>query len=187
MRLVLANVEPLAIIVGRPPEPVFVDGQEPCIITLAELLQRFRTGLLKDIQVVVPVVALDRFPARVSKIHGRIPLLLYGSRPCVPLFSFEGIELIVSLSSRQMKHQSADGVGIAVDEVVQIGNRQIFGRIDYAVGLTHPGKYGDERSHLRPVSRFRSNDVEIRVGCLSDLWQEESTSQQSGESGCKSG
>src|SRR6476659_1123148 len=32
MRLVLANMEPLAVIIGRPPEPVFVDGHEPGII-----------------------------------------------------------------------------------------------------------------------------------------------------------
>src|SRR5271165_1137816 len=63
MRLVLAHMEPLAIIVSRAPGPVFVDGHEPGVIALAELHQRFRTGLLEDVEVVVSVVTLDRFPA----------------------------------------------------------------------------------------------------------------------------
>jgi hypothetical protein len=62
MRLVLADVEPRAIIVGRTPGPVFIDGHKPRIIALAELRQRFRPDLLKYIQVVVSVVALDGLP-----------------------------------------------------------------------------------------------------------------------------
>src|SRR6202140_1737584 len=59
MRFVLANVEPLAVIVGRTPGPVFVDGHEPGVIALTELRQRFRTGLLENVQVVVSFVVLD--------------------------------------------------------------------------------------------------------------------------------
>jgi len=75
MRFVLADVEPLAVIVGRTPGPVFVDGHEPGVIALTELRQRFRTGLLENVQVVVSFVVLDRFPASVPQIYCRIPLL----------------------------------------------------------------------------------------------------------------
>ena len=83
MRLVRAD-EPLAIIAGRTPGPDFIDGHKPRIIALAELRQRFRPGLLKYIQVVVSVVALDGLPTRVSQIHRRVPLLLHRIRPAIP-------------------------------------------------------------------------------------------------------
>ena len=67
MRLVLADVEPLAIIVGWTPRPVLVDGHEPGVIALTELCQRFRTDLLEDVQVIVSVVTLDRFPAGIPR------------------------------------------------------------------------------------------------------------------------
>jgi len=47
---VLANVEPLAQIVGRTPGPILVDGQQPGIVALAEFCQRFRAGFLEDVQ-----------------------------------------------------------------------------------------------------------------------------------------
>jgi hypothetical protein len=37
MRLVLANVEPLAEIIGRAPRPIFIDCHQPCVITLLKL------------------------------------------------------------------------------------------------------------------------------------------------------
>ena len=91
MRLMLTDVEPLAIIVGRTPRPIFVDGHEPGVIALAEFRQRFCTGLPQDVQIVVSVVALDGFPARVPQIHRRIPLLLHGIGPSVPFLVFERI------------------------------------------------------------------------------------------------
>src|SRR6185436_18541716 len=78
MRLMLTDMEPLAKIVGWTPRPIFVDGHKPGVVALAEFRQRFCTGLPEDVQVVVSIVALDGFPARVPQIHRRIPLLLHG-------------------------------------------------------------------------------------------------------------
>lgn len=60
------------------------------------------------------------FRPRVPQIHRRIPLLLHGIGPSVPFLVFERIKLIVGLSGREVEHQGADGVGVAVHEVVQI-------------------------------------------------------------------
>ncbi len=47
VRLVLANVEALAIIVGRPPRPVFVRGQKPGVVAFAEFSQAPRLAPAK--------------------------------------------------------------------------------------------------------------------------------------------
>ena len=61
VRLVFADVEPLAQVVGGPPGPILVDGHQPGIVALAELRQRFRAGFLQNVQIVVPVCPLMVF------------------------------------------------------------------------------------------------------------------------------
>jgi hypothetical protein len=99
MRFVLTDVEPLAIVVGRTPRPVFIDGHKPGVIALAELRQRLRPGSLEDVQIIVPVVTFVRFPAKVSQIH----------RSGCQLPSFEGLRVSHHASTQQKpaKHKTA--------------------------------------------------------------------------------
>jgi hypothetical protein len=83
----LADVEPLAVIIRRTPGPAFINCHKPRIIALTELCQGLRARFLQDIQSVVAVVTLDRFPARIPEIHRCIPALLYRIRPSAPLLA----------------------------------------------------------------------------------------------------
>src|SRR5580698_353395 len=69
MSFVLANVEPLAIIVGRAPGPVLVDGQQPGIVPFGEFCERLFPHFVKDVDVVIAVVSLDRLAAGIAEIH----------------------------------------------------------------------------------------------------------------------
>ncbi len=50
MRFVLADVEPFAQIVGAAPRPVFVNRQEPPVVTFAEFGERFFAALIQEVQ-----------------------------------------------------------------------------------------------------------------------------------------
>src|ERR1700741_3133626 len=69
VRLVFENVEPLAVIVRRPPSPGLVNGQKPIVITLAELRQGLLAGLAEQIDVVIEVMPFDCFTRRLAKLH----------------------------------------------------------------------------------------------------------------------
>src|SRR5215467_8220035 len=103
MRFMLADVEPLAIIVGWPPWPILIHGQEPGVISLAEFRQRLCSRFLEDIEVVVAVVTFDRFSSGISEVHRRIPLLLHRIWPRTPFPALEGRELVVSLGSGKVE------------------------------------------------------------------------------------
>ena len=48
--LVLADVEPLAVVVRRSPGPALVDRKEPLVVALLELGERLFAGLLEDVE-----------------------------------------------------------------------------------------------------------------------------------------
>src|SRR5215469_3285252 len=108
-------------------------------------------------------MALDRLAAGVSEIHRRIPFLLHGVGPAVPLLAFKSIELVIGLGGGKVQHQRPDSVGVAVEEIVQVRHREVLGGSDHTIGLAHPGESGDEGSQLWRVAVPWSKDVEIRV------------------------
>ncbi len=59
MRLVLANVKPLAEVVGRSPRPALVGGKKPRIILFAEFGQRLLPYFVQNADVIFAIVALD--------------------------------------------------------------------------------------------------------------------------------
>src|SRR5579862_9479333 len=75
VRFVFAHVKPLAEIVGGPPGPVLVCSHQPRVVFLAKCGQRVFAYLMKDADVVIAVVSLDRLAPLVAEFHGRVPLL----------------------------------------------------------------------------------------------------------------
>ena len=73
MRLMLANMEPLAIIVSRSPRPVLIHGHQPRVVALAEFRQGFLACLLKSLQIVIEIRTLDgvttAFPRFMAASH----------------------------------------------------------------------------------------------------------------------
>ena len=173
VRLVLADMKPLAIVIGRAPGKVLVNGHKPGIITLAELRQGFRTSVAEDVQVIVAIVTLDCFPARVSQIHRRIPLLFYRIGPGTPFLAFEGIELVVSFGGSEVQHQGPDGVGGGINEMVQICRGQVPGGADHAIRFAHPSQLRDEISQLWSVARSRSKNVQVWLARFEDFRTQE--------------
>jgi len=70
---VLADVEPLAEVIGRPPEPRLVRGEEPGVVALLELGQGLFANLLQVVEIEADLVAFDRGAAGVTEIHGGVP------------------------------------------------------------------------------------------------------------------
>src|ERR1700722_7772250 len=169
MRFVLSNVEPLAVVVGRTPWPIFIDSQEPCVVPLAKLRQGFLPNLVKDADVVFAIMAFDRLSSCVAQIHRRIPLLLDRVWPAIPFLPVESIHLVVRFGSCKMHHQSADRVGVLIKENVEISRREPLGRSQYSVAIAHPGEKRNERPDLWGVPCSGPKDVKVRGICLRRL------------------
>jgi hypothetical protein len=61
-----------------------------------------------------------------------------------------------------MQHERAHGVGVLVEEKIQVGLGESFGGSQNSVGIAHPGKRGYKRTHLRRESRPGSKNIKIR-------------------------
>src|ERR1700678_4034826 len=117
----LAYVEPLAEIIRWSPGPGFVYSQQPGVISLDEFGKCLGANLVKNADVVIAVVALDGFAASVAEVHCRVPFLLHGVWPTVPFHSVEGVHAVVRLGGREMQHESANAVGILIEQYIEIG------------------------------------------------------------------
>jgi hypothetical protein len=73
---VLADVEPLAEVVGGAPGPGLVDGEEPGVVALFEFGEGFGADFGEVVEVELELVALDGGAAGVAEIHGGVPTLL---------------------------------------------------------------------------------------------------------------
>src|SRR5437588_2925065 len=69
VRFVLADMEPLAVIVCGAPSPSLVDREEPIVITFAEFGKRLFAGFFENVEVVVEIVAFDSLAGRLAEFH----------------------------------------------------------------------------------------------------------------------
>ena len=64
-----ADVETLTKIVGRSPEPVFIDSHKPVIIPLPEFGKRELAYLFERIEIEREFVAFDDSAPEIAKLH----------------------------------------------------------------------------------------------------------------------
>ena len=117
---VLADVEPFAHVIGGSPGPGGVDGGEPGVVALFELGEGFFADLLEVVEVEGELVALDGGAAGVAEVHGGVPFFGDVGGPTAPLDAFEGVHLVVGFGGGEVEEKSADGVGILVEEPVEL-------------------------------------------------------------------
>jgi len=163
VRLVFADVEPLAVVVGGGvSEKPGVDGHEPLVVAGLEASQGLRANFFHGGEVVVEVVAFDLFAACIPQFKSRSELLFYRVGHFPVGFPFKGVDLVEGLRCRQVKKQRADSVGVGVKERVQLRLGQAFDRAgDSAID---PGKHGDEGADLRGVAGPGTDHVHIAGG-----------------------
>src|SRR5580692_2498405 len=112
---VFAHVEPLAVIVRRPPAPGLVYGQQPGVVALAELSQSLLACLAQQIQIVVEVMAFDRLAPLITEAHSRAPFFFVITRQLLERVPFKCIQLIDPIGGGQVHEQRANRVGVRVE------------------------------------------------------------------------
>jgi len=111
---VLADVEPLAVVVGRSPGPGFVDGHEPGVVSLAKLGEGLFSGFVESVGVEGEVVAFDGLAASVAEVHGGVPFGGDVGGPLAPWLPVEGVALVVGFGGGEVEHEGSDGVRVLI-------------------------------------------------------------------------
>jgi len=143
---VFADVEPLAVVVGRSPGPVFVDGEEPVIVALFETGEGVAADFGEGVEVEVEGVSFDAFAACVAELAGGGESFLIGFGPVAPFAAVECVELVEAFCGGEVEEHGADGVGFVVDEEIQLFyGHAFYGHQDH---FAHPAKHGDHCSYL---------------------------------------
>jgi len=102
---------------------------------------------------------------RARRDSWNVPLLFRGIKKFVPRKALEGAGLMVGFRGGKMIEQSADGVGFAVEEEVEIGGGNSF---DVVQNL-HSGerRHGDKRASLGSETRYGADEPGIRYTAFS--------------------
>ena len=116
MRLVLAHVKPFAEVVSGAPGPTLIGRNEPRVVLLAEFCESLFADLMKNVDVVIAIVAFDGGATCIAEVHGRFPFLLDIFGPGIPLHTVESIQLVIGLCSREVEHERANCVRILVEK-----------------------------------------------------------------------
>ena len=149
---VLADVEPEAVVVdgATAPAGLLEGGEEPGVVTLGELGEGFLASFEEGVLVEGDVVAFDGGAAGVAEVHGGSPLGRVVGWELVEVLVVEGYALVEDLGGGEVEHERADGVGVFVEQEVELRLREREGGAEDSE--LHPREHGDKCADLRRVA-----------------------------------
>ena len=150
---VFGDVEPFSEIVHA---HIGVHDGEPFVVPLFELGEIFFARFVKDVEVVVEIVAFDGFARGLVEIHGDVPFLFDFVGPGIPLRAAKGVHAVIRFGCGEVHQQGTDGVGLGVEKKIEILLREPF---DVRQNL-HPreGHHRNERADFGRVAFLRADE-----------------------------
>ena len=162
--LVLENVKPLEVIVGRLAAPKRALLVQPVVSTLGKFAERLLSDVIEQTQVIVQRVTSNLSPCLFAELQKRPPLLSFPDSKSSPL---ERVDLIRHLNARDVTQKGRNCITLGVVQVIELARGEILHRRKRGVPrIVHhhhePADLGRESGNLLDQKRADSTPIHLQ-------------------------